>query len=709
MATQSDRAERTAPEDVGVRLPASASMADAGAPADTNPSPAGQIGSATLGVGQTQHVKLPSAAAGRWLALRVRASTPSFWVQIAITDTARGHVVREFFLGPAQPRGRGLARKFARGFLRRGLVHVPRHADALRVHVYAEGGAVVPPVRLDLRVLSRPGAGLRLLRRHWRALPPVWAGQAHGRLGRLRTALGLAPAALGEPPPYAQWLRDFAALPVSLGDPWPGLRVCLWPGTPAAEAATRAALAAAGITSARILTPQDLAMPGPPAGTPAPDAWWLLLDAGEMPLPGAIGAMRQAAQAHPAARAVFGDYDHEDARGRPCQPVLRPPPEPLGVQSGLFVRGMAAFAGPPAPTGLSAAASARLALALGLPAAAMCRVPRPLSRLRPDTRPPDAAALTALCQHHLDAALPPGISARVAMSGGVMTALRAISDPPMLSVIIPSAARGAHVAGCLAALAAGLGGVRHEIILAVSRVEPHDAAQALVLRQAAAIPNLRVMDLAMGEFNYAAVNNRAAAAASGAVLLLLNDDVALMDQTTVPHMLAHLADDMVAAVGARLFYGHGAVQHGGVILGLGGLCEHAARLMAPDAAGPGGILIAERAVSAVTAACLMLRRSDFLAIGGFDERFAIALNDVDLCLRLGQARGRILFAAGARAWHYEQLSLGRHYAGARALAESQEVGLLRQLHAQALADDPWYHPLASREMGREWSPRFPIS
>ena len=90
-----------------------------------------------------------------------------------------------------------------------------------------------------------------------------------------------------------------------------------------------------------------------------------------------------------------------------------------------------------------------------------------------------------------------------------------------------------------------------------------------------------------------------------------------------------------------------------------------------------------------------------------DEAFAVALNDVDFCLRAGQAGARIVIAAEVTLFHYESLSLGRHYEGSRAGLEALEVRRLRERWACVIADDPFYSPLASLEPGREFQPGFP--
>jgi hypothetical protein len=115
----------------------------------------------------------------------------------------------------------------------------------------------------------------------------------------------------------------------------------------------------------------------------------------------------------------------------------------------------------------------------------------------------------------------------------------------------------------------------------------------------------------------------------------------------------------------------------------------------------------DREVSAVTAACLLIRADTFRNIGGLDEAFAVALNDVDLCMRLRENSWRIVYAASVVLYHYESLSLGRHYTGDRAALERIEVGLLRSRWGAMIANDPCYNPNASLEPWRIWQPAFP--
>ncbi|MBV9813215.1 MAG: glycosyltransferase family 2 protein, partial [Acetobacteraceae bacterium] len=173
-------------------------------------------------------------------------------------------------------------------------------------------------------------------------------------------------------------------------------------------------------------------------------------------------------------------------------------------------------------------------------------------------------------------------------------------------------------------------------------------------------------------------------------------------------MAAHLADPSVAVVGAKLLYPNRTVQHAGVVMGLGGLCDHAYRhapRRAPGYAWRAGLA---QEVSAVTGACLLTRRSIYDRLGGLDERYASAFNDVDFCLRVREAGYRVVFAPAAELIHHEGFTYGSHYSGARAAEERADVARLRARWSAVMAADPFHSPnLDLTAAGREWSLAFP--
>jgi GT2 family glycosyltransferase len=164
-----------------------------------------------------------------------------------------------------------------------------------------------------------------------------------------------------------------------------------------------------------------------------------------------------------------------------------------------------------------------------------------------------------------------------------------------------------------------------------------------------------------GRFNFSRANNRGADEASGTFLVFLNNDTEVISPDWLQHLLYYAEQKDVGAVGALLVYEDRTVQHGGVALGMRGTADHMMRGFPLDADGYAGSLACAREVSAVTAACMMIRKSLYEEIGGFNEHFFTAYQDVDLCLRL-QARGfRIIYTPEAKVVHHEWTSRKTYY------------------------------------------------
>jgi GT2 family glycosyltransferase len=191
----------------------------------------------------------------------------------------------------------------------------------------------------------------------------------------------------------------------------------------------------------------------------------------------------------------------------------------------------------------------------------------------------------------------------------------------------------------------------------------NESAGTETLRFLNSLPNrCRVLRLSCpgGRFNYAWLNNEAVRTARGDYVLFLNNDTEVRNPEWLGQMVGYAQFEGVGAVGARLLFGDGRVQHAGVVTELySGMAGHAFRLMP---GGEGGYLdyaFVARNYSAVTAACLLIRRDLFLDVGGFDqERFAVAYNDVDLCLRLRERGYRCVYAPRAELYHFEGASRG---------------------------------------------------
>lgn len=154
-------------------------------------------------------------------------------------------------------------------------------------------------------------------------------------------------------------------------------------------------------------------------------------------------------------------------------------------------------------------------------------------------------------------------------------------------------------------------------------------------------------------FNYSRINNWGVKQAKGEILLFLNNDTEAITPSWLEDMLGYAQRREIGAVGAKLFYRDGSIQHAGVILGMGGFADHAFVGYEENSFTPFGKDTWSRDYLAVTAACLMLERKKFESIGGFDENFIVCGNDVELCLRLYQSGHRNVFLSFVKLYHLE--------------------------------------------------------
>ncbi|MFN2621451.1 MAG: glycosyltransferase family 2 protein [Chthoniobacterales bacterium] len=196
-----------------------------------------------------------------------------------------------------------------------------------------------------------------------------------------------------------------------------------------------------------------------------------------------------------------------------------------------------------------------------------------------------------------------------------------------------------------------------------------------------------------GRFNFSRANNDGAAAATGELLLFLNNDTEIVSEDWLQH-LAYYADQAdVGAVGALLLYENRTVQHAGIALGMRGTADHTMRGFPSDVDGYAGSLACAREVSAVTGACLMMRKSLFLEIGGFNEHFFTAYQDVDLCLRLRDRGLRIIYTPEAVVVHHESVSRKSYY------DMVDRMLLLDRWERVIERGDPYYNPNLVLERG----------
>jgi GT2 family glycosyltransferase len=203
-----------------------------------------------------------------------------------------------------------------------------------------------------------------------------------------------------------------------------------------------------------------------------------------------------------------------------------------------------------------------------------------------------------------------------------------------------------------------------------------------------------------GVFNYSAINNQAAKEARGNLLCLLNNDVEMIEPGWLGAMVVQALREDVGAVGARLLYPDGRIQHAGVVIGMGNAAGHAHRLIRPEEEGYFRRHALPQFTTAVTAACLVVKRDRFLAVGGLDEEnFAVAFNDVDLCMRLNQRGWQSFYEPRATLIHHESVSRGFDTDPIGMVRFAAELAALQRLWGNKIVD-PFHHPDLSRASER---------
>jgi GT2 family glycosyltransferase len=267
------------------------------------------------------------------------------------------------------------------------------------------------------------------------------------------------------------------------------------------------------------------------------------------------------------------------------------------------------------------------------------------------------------------------------------------SPAPLVSIIVPTRDRPELLKRCIEGVLKRTKYKPFELIIVDNdSVEP--ATHAL-FRKFARDRRVRILP-APGPFNYSAINNMAVREARGEILLLLNNDVTVMEPDWLAEMVAQAARPEVGAVGAALLYEDGRVQHGGVVLGVGAEEPVAGHLYAGARSLTKSYfnhLRLARTVSAVTAACLAMRKSVFLEAGGFDEQnLAVAFNDVDLCLKIGALGYQLIWTPRATLTHLESASRGADTEPAQAGRFKAEVAYMRRRWGPVLDADPFYGP-----------------
>ena len=425
-------------------------------------------------------------------------------------------------------------------------------------------------------------------------------------------------------------------------------------------------------------------------------AYVALLDHNDILAPHALAMMADAINQHAEADIFYSDEDKLDPSGQRYDPWFKPDWNPellkgqdyvrhLGVFRTALVRGL---------QGLEREAGEREnGLALRLTAATrkpIVHVPHILCHRRQiiDTE----AHSSTRAKSRGDAfglAFTRGKAVEMKKNGGAGSIVDSALQPwPRVSAIIPTRDRADLLAICLHGLFELTDYPDLEILIA-----DNDSSQPETLALFAEMEERGARIVACpGEFNYSKINNEVARHASGEVLLFLNNDVEMVEPGWLKAMVQHLFVPEIAAVGAKLLYPDGTLQHGGVVLGVLGVAAHVHVGAPADSPGYFGRLRLTQDVSCVTGACMAVRRSVFEELGGFEERLMVDFNDVDLCIRIREAGHRIIWTPRALLVHHESKSRGSAKENDNRRRLDHAAVYMRRRWGDLLDRDPFWNP-----------------
>jgi len=286
-----------------------------------------------------------------------------------------------------------------------------------------------------------------------------------------------------------------------------------------------------------------------------------------------------------------------------------------------------------------------------------------------------------------------GISATVESMDAYSSIYRVtygLVEQPLVSIIIPNKDCVSLLQNCLSSIMEKTTYSNYEIII-VENNSTEDAAFAYY-EELGQHTNVHVVHWKGNGFNHSELNDFGAKHAKGTQLVLLNNDIEIITPNWIEEMLMFCQRGDVGAAGAKLYYPNNTIQHAGVILGAGGIAGHAFYKEHRDAGGYMGKLRIAQNLSAVTAACMMAKRSAFEEVGGFSPEIRASFNDVDFCLKLREAGYLIVWTPYAEAYHHESKTRGYNTTPEKKIEFEKEIEQVKAKWAKELdAGDPYYN------------------
>ena len=267
-----------------------------------------------------------------------------------------------------------------------------------------------------------------------------------------------------------------------------------------------------------------------------------------------------------------------------------------------------------------------------------------------------------------------------------------IVSEPLVSLIIPTKNAKNLVKACIESILDKTTYQNFEILLIDNGSDEKESID--YFNELNKHPKINVLSYP-GEFNYSAINNFGVqhASSESTIIGLINNDIEVINPNWLTAMVGHAGRDDIGCVGAKLLYSDGRIQHAGVVMGYGGGAGHAHKYFPRYHPGYTKRLIATQNYSAVTAACLLVKKSLFLEVGGLNEKhLTVAFNDVDFCLKVKETGVRNVYCAEAELYHHESVSRGTDHAPEKAARFNRELQYLKTRWGNYIDHDPAYSP-----------------
>ena len=416
------------------------------------------------------------------------------------------------------------------------------------------------------------------------------------------------------------------------------------------------------------------------------------LRVGELLSSAALFRFAEAAQANRAAAIIYGDEDQLDQHDRRVRPWFKPQwneelflaldylSSAVAIEAGL-AREVSAATDPADVSGLLLAATAAAQGQIVHVPHILCNVPA--------TRPSPEGRLEAVARH----LAPVGATCSPGPFGTVKVQWPLPQNLPLVSIIIPTKDKIELLRPCVRGVLERTDYPHLELLIVDNA--SIEARTARFLDEVAQDSRVRVLHYPE-EYNFSRINNFAARQAGGAYLCLLNNDTEVIDPAWLTELMRYAVRPEIGAVGAKLLYPDGSIQHAGIVIGIGEAAGHAHRFLAAGQPGYFGVAHVPQFISAVTAACLVVEKSKFGAVGGLDETIAVAFNDVDLCLKLQAAGWRNVYAPQAVMVHHESKSRGIDVLPASVERFRGEHQALQSRWSTKSYQDPNHHPNLDR-------------